>query len=241
MGNSGWQSRTALLIDEGNVEKLHHAHVLIAGLGGVGGMAAEMICRAGVGNITIVDGDKIQASNRNRQIVALTSTENKEKAKVMEERLLDINPQLNLRVFSHFTTEQLTIDILKQNYDYVLDAIDTLSPKIYLLYHAIQMKHRVVSSMGAGGKLDPLQLQIADISETHTCKLAFDLRKRLRRMGVTNGIKAVFSAEAVANTSVVRVEGEKNKKSMVGTISYMPAVFGCVCASIVIRDLIEGN
>ncbi|MEI8203575.1 MAG: tRNA threonylcarbamoyladenosine dehydratase [Bacteroidota bacterium] len=234
-----WQSRTELLIKEENVEKLHNAHVLVAGLGGVGGMAAEMLCRAGVGNMTILDGDKVQSSNRNRQLLALSSTENKEKTQVMADRLLDINPKLNLHIVSKFTSNQTTIDLLNHPYDYVLDAIDTLSPKIYLLFHAVQMKHKVVSSMGAGGKFDPLQLQVCDISETHTCTLAFDIRKRLRKLGVSNGIKAVFSPEVVPVDSRVLVDGERNKKSMVGTISYMPAVFGCVCASVVIRDLIE--
>ncbi len=236
-----WQSRTALLINKNNVERLKNAHVLVAGLGGVGGMAAEMICRAGVGNMTIMDGDAIQPSNKNRQILALTSTENMGKAVLMEKRLLDINPEINLRVFPHYMKDQPMIDLLSYPYDYVVDAIDTLSPKIYLLFHAVQLKHRIVSSMGAGGKLDPLQVQIADLSKTYTCALAFDIRKRLRRLGVNEGIKAVFSPEPVSQSSLKVVEGEKNKKSMVGTISYMPAVFGCICASVVVRDLIEST
>jgi tRNA threonylcarbamoyladenosine dehydratase len=199
-----------------------------------------MLCRAGIGHLTIVDADKVQPSNRNRQILALKSTEGIDKTKVMSDRLYDINPDLSLSIHHTYLKDQIIIDLLSHPFDYVVDAIDTLSPKVYFILNALKNNHKLVSSMGAGGKLDPMQVQIADISETYQCKLAFDLRKRLRRLGITNGFKAVFSGEPVPPKTIVKTEHERNKKSNVGTISYMPSVFGCICASVVIRDLIAG-
>lgn len=209
------------------------------GLGGVGSYAAEALCRAGIGKLTLVDGDTIHASNRNRQLLALKSTEGKLKTEIIAQRLYDINPKIELSLFSEYTKDQRMIDILDRGYDYVIDAIDTLSPKIYLIYHTVKKGMPIVSSMGAGGKLDPTQVKIADLSETHTCKLAFDIRKRLRRLGIVYGVKAVFSTEAVPMETIIRIENEKNKKSTAGTISYMPCIFGCFCASVVIRDLTQ--
>jgi tRNA threonylcarbamoyladenosine dehydratase len=234
-----WQERTRLMLGDDRIEKLQQAHVLVAGLGGVGAMAAEMLCRAGIGRLTIVDSDKVKATNRNRQILALKSTEGREKIHVTSERLLDINPDLNLKALNVFLKDQTIIDLLAQPYDYVVDAIDTLSPKVYFILYAIKNRHKLVSSMGAGGKLDPALVRLTDISESYQCKLAFDIRKRLRRLGVSCGFKVVFSAEPVPEKTIIKTEDERNKKSNVGTISYMPAVFGCFCASVVIRDLID--
>jgi tRNA threonylcarbamoyladenosine dehydratase len=232
-------SRTALLTGETGLEKLSKAHVLVVGLGGVGSCAAEMICRAGIGTMTIVDGDIIQSSNRNRQLPALVSTEGKEKAGVVAARLHDINPNLALTVFPEYIKDQRMIDMLKMaSYDYVVDAIDTLSPKIYLIYHSVKNNLRIVSSMGTGGKFDPGLIRVADISETHSCQLAYDIRKRLRRLGIQGGVKAIFSPEPVPKEAIIPTD-EKNKKSMVGTISYMPVTFGCFAASVVIRDLLQ--
>lgn len=234
-----WMERTRLMLGSEKLDMLNKAHVLVAGLGGVGSMAAEMLCRAGVGGLTIVDSDKIQPSNRNRQILAFSSNEGAEKSTVMAKRLLDINPEINLNVINRYLKDQTIIDLLAQPYDYVVDAIDTLSPKVYFILYALKNNHKLVSSMGAGGKLDPTKVQIADISESYQCKLAFDLRKRLRRLGVTEGFKVVFSNEPVLPKTIVKTDDERNKKSNVGTISYMPSVFGCFCASVVIRDLIS--
>jgi len=229
-----WLARTELMIGKEGLRKLNKAHVLIAGLGGVGGYAAEMICRAGVGKMTLVDSDIVQESNINRQLIALQSTIGKDKTQLIGDRLKDINPNLNLIIFKGYLKDEFITDVLNNDtYTYVLDAIDTLSPKIYLIYHCMNKNYKLVSSMGAGGKLDPAMIQVTDISETHTCKLAFDLRKRLRRKGITEGFKAVVEKETIRSIE------DKNKKSMVGTISYMPAMFGCVCASVVIRDLIS--
>lgn len=236
-----WQARTRLMLGEEGLGKLQRAHVLVAGLGGVGAMVAEMLCRAGIGALTIADADHVQASNRNRQILALQSNEGRLKTEVMAQRLLDINPELQLKIFNHYLKDQFIIDLLARPFDYVVDAIDTLSPKVYFIFFALKNQHRLVSSMGAGGKLDPTMVHIADFSESYQCKLAFDLRKRLRKKGITNGFKVVFSSEPVADSTIVRTEQEKNKKSNVGTISYMPSVFGCFCASVVIKDLLGSN
>jgi len=236
---SDWKERTVLLLREEKVKILEESHVLVVGLGGVGAYAAEQIVRSGVGEMTIVDGDSIHSSNRNRQLLALKSNEGKEKAFLMQERLLDINPQLKLHVVSEYMKDEALENLLHHPYDYVVDAIDTLAPKIHLIYHSLERGHRIVSSMGAGGKLDPSQVQVADISKSHNDNLARILRKRLHRKGVYTGVKVVFSPEPIDKSAIILVEGEANKKTTVGTISYMPAVFGNFMASVVIRDLIS--
>jgi tRNA threonylcarbamoyladenosine dehydratase len=238
--DNNWQERTELLIGKAKLKKLASSHVLVAGLGGVGSMATEMLCRAGIGNLTIVDSDTIHSSNRNRQIPALLSTEGISKAKAVGERLMDINPDLNLTVIEKYLIDEKITEVLSlAKYDYVVDAIDTLSPKIYLIFNSLTMGLKLVSSLGSGRKLDPEQIKIADISETYNCKLAYYLRKKLHKIGVVSGFKAIFSPEETTDGSVVIVEDEKNKKSRVGTISYMPAIFGCYAASVVIRDLMQ--
>jgi tRNA A37 threonylcarbamoyladenosine dehydratase len=232
-----WLSRTELLIGQEDLKKLRDSDVLVVGLGGVGAFAAEMICRAGVGRMTIVDGDVIHATNRNRQLPALKSTEGSAKAILMGTRLRDINPDLDLTVIQEYIRDERIPAILESKFDYVVDAIDTLSPKIYLIYHSLQKGYPVVSSMGAGGKYDPLQISINDISESSGCPLARILRKRLHRLGIHNGVTAVYSPEQVDKNAIIPSPGERNKASIVGTISYMPAAFGLACASVVIRDL----
>jgi tRNA A37 threonylcarbamoyladenosine dehydratase len=234
---SDWLSRTELLLGADGLNKLKTSNVLIVGLGGVGGHAAEMICRAGVGKMTIVDGDTIHTTNLNRQLLALGSTNGKAKAMVMAERLKDINPGLDVTVISEYIRDERMKEILDSGFSYTVDAIDTLSPKVFLIYHAVMKKIPVVSSMGAGGKFDPTRIVISDISETTDCSLARILRKRLHRLGIRNGVTAVYSSEAIDKSKVVPANGEKNKASIVGTISYMPAAFGIACASVVIRDL----
>lgn len=232
-----WLTRTELILGTEGIERLKAANVLIVGLGGVGSWAAEMICRAGVASMTIVDGDNVHRTNRNRQLPALTSTEGLPKAEVMGARLLDINPAIKLTVLPEYIKDERMIEILDSNFDYVVDAIDTLSPKVFLIYHALQKKLPVVSSMGAGGKFDPTRIRIADISETTDCTLARILRKRLHKLGVQRGVTAVYSTESVDKLKVIAVQEEQNKASIVGTISYMPAAFGIACASVVIRYL----
>lgn len=220
------------------LEKLAKANVLIVGLGGVGAYAAEMLCRSGIGKMTIVDGDTVKETNINRQLIALKSTVDKMKTDVLGDRLLDINPELVLTKIGEFIKDEREIEILDMGFDYVVDAIDTLSPKLYLIYHAMQKGIPVVSSMGAGGKIDPSKIEISDISKSYNCKLARVLRKRLHRLGIREGFMTVFSPEDVQDDSIELTEDEQNKNSNIGTISYMPAAFGCACASVVIRSLL---
>jgi tRNA A37 threonylcarbamoyladenosine dehydratase len=234
---TNWLSRTELCIGPDALKKLQLSNVLVVGLGGVGAYAAEMICRAGVGTMTIVDGDTIHNTNRNRQLAALSSTDGLPKAEVMGHRLRDINPDINLTVIQEYIKDERMVEILDKGFDYIVDAIDTLAPKVFLIFHSINRKYPVVSSMGAGGKFDPTKITISDISETTDCTLARILRKRLHRLGIREGFKAVYSSEVVDKSRVRSIEGEKNKASIVGTISYMPAAFGIACASVVIRDL----
>jgi len=235
-----WLERTRLLLGEQKLEELNNKHVLIVGLGGVGSAAAEMITRAGVGTLTIVDGDVVDTTNRNRQLIALSSNVGKAKAEEMKARLLDINPELNITAIQQFLCGDTLSSLLKNKFDYVVDAIDTLTPKIYLIKNALENQLPIVSSMGAGGRLDPAQIKIADISKSYNDNLARMLRKRLHKMNIYKGVKVVFSSEKIDKSSVILQESE-NKKSNVGTISYMPPIFGMFIASVVVRDLVSAG
>ena len=233
-----WMERTELLLGEELLLKLRKSHVLIVGVGGVGAYAAEMICRSGIGKMTIADADSVAESNLNRQLVALHSTLGRTKTSVLADRLLDINPKLELQAIHQYIRDEATYELLDAtHYDYIVDAIDTLSPKANLIKAALDRGIPIVSSMGSGAKTDPMQVEIRDIAKTHHCPLAHMLRKRLHKMGIRTGFHAVFSAEKAREGAMILCE-ETNKKSNVGTISYMPAVFGCACASVVIRGLI---
>ncbi|MBO5188867.1 MAG: tRNA threonylcarbamoyladenosine dehydratase [Alistipes sp.] len=233
-----WLERTELLLGEEKLATLRKAHVLVVGLGGVGAYAAEMIARAGVGRMTLADADTVGLTNINRQLLALHSTVGRPKAEVLAERLRDINPAIELTVVNRYIKDEETYTLLDAaRYDYVVDCIDTLSPKLALIAAALERKMPLVSSMGAGAKVDPTQLEIKDISKTHHCPLAHMLRKRLHKIGIYKGFRAVFSPEPIREGAMILSE-EQNKKSQVGTISYIPALFGIGCASVVIRDLI---
>lgn len=233
-----WMDRTRLLTGDDGIIKLQNAHVLVAGLGGVGGYAAEMLCRAGVGKLTIVDGDTIHVTNINRQVIAMHSTIGLKKTEVMKERLRDINPECEVKSIHSFLRDQELIDLVSTcHFDYVIDAIDTLSPKVFLIYYALKNNLRVVSSMGSGGKLSVGDITIGDISETRHCPLARMVRKRLHKMGVFSGFKVVYSTEKVNHQSWIESD-QPNKKTITGTISYMPAVFGCFLSSVVICDML---
>lgn len=233
-----WLERTDLLMGEEKLKHLKNASVLVVGVGGVGAYAAEMICRAGVGKMMIIDGDVVNKSNINRQLIALHSTVGERKVDILAKRLLDINPKLELTAKYEFIQDELTDKILDENkFDFIVDAIDTLSPKIYLIAGAKKRKIKIISSMGAGARIDPSKVQFADISKTRECSLAKAVRRRLAKIGIKKGLPTVFSSEAPLRTAVVLSENEKNKKSTVGTVSYMPALFGCFLASYVIRNL----
>lgn len=238
MQDINWLGRTKLLVGDEGLSKLINSEVLIVGLGGVGSYAAEAICRSGVGRMTIVDGDVVDPTNRNRQLPALFTTHGLSKAKLMGERLMQINPELHLTVVESFLTPEKAEEILQNNYDYVIDAIDSITPKLTLLISAYKRNLKIISSMGAGGKLDPTKLEVADISQTEFCRMAHYVRRRLRKEGIYTGIKTVFSTENVIKSSLMLTDGANYKRSAYGTISYLPCVFGCVCASVVIRDLL---
>jgi tRNA threonylcarbamoyladenosine dehydratase len=239
MEDFSWLSRTELLIGRENLVKLSQAHVLVIGLGGVGSFAAEFICRGGVGTMTIVDGDVVDPTNRNRQLPALATNHGQSKADIMAERLKAINPELNLNVVKSFVTPDAVGQILSMtNYDYIVDAIDSVTPKLTFLTQAYKRNIRIVSSMGAGGKMDPTQLKVVDISKTYNCPFAQQIRKNLKKAGIYNGIKAVFSTEEQIRESLILTDGSNYKKSAYGTMPYLPATFGATCASVVLRDLV---
>ena len=235
---NNWLERTELLFGCEKLELLRQANVLVVGVGGVGAYAAEMIVRAGVGRMTIADADRVSESNINRQLVALHSTIGQKKCEVLAQRLRDINPELQLTLVNRFIKDDETNALLDSDkFDYVVDAIDTLSPKLALIKGSLDRGIPVVSSMGAGAKTDPTLMEIKDIAKTHHCPLAHMRRKRLHKIGIRRGFKAVFSPEPVREGAMILCE-EQNKKSNVGTISYIPALFGIGCASVVIRGLV---
>lgn len=239
MKSKDWCERTELLLGVEKAEKLRGSHVLVVGLGGVGAYAAEMIARAGVERMTIVDADTVSVSNINRQLVALHSTVGLPKAEILAARLMDINPEIQLTVIQEYIKDEAT-DILldrEPGCDFAVDAIDTLAPKVNLIKGCLDRNIPLVSSMGAGAKTDPTLVEIKDIGKSHHCPLAHMLRKRLHKVGIRSGFPVVFSPEPVREGSMILCE-EQNKKSNVGTISYMPAVFGCACASVAIRTLL---
>ena len=233
-----WKQRTRLLLGEEKMERLQQAHVLVVGLGGVGAYAAEMICRAGVGRMTIVGADTVQPTNINRQLPALHSTMGREKAEVLAARFKDINPDIQLTVLPVFLKDDNIPELLDATrYDFVVDAIDTLAPKCYLIAEALKRHIKIVSSMGAGAKSDITQIRFADIWDTYHCGLSKAVRKRLQKLGIKRKLPVVFSTEQADPKAVLLTEDEQNKKSTCGTVSYMPAVFGCYLAEYVIKRL----
>lgn len=233
-----WQERTELLLGEDKMQRLRKAHVLVVGLGGVGAYAAEMICRAGVGEMTIVDADTVQPSNINRQLPATHATIGRAKAEVLAERFRDINPEVKLHVKVEYLKDDMIPELLdSSHFDFIVDAIDTVAPKCYLIYHALQRRLPIVSSMGAGAKKDITQVRFADLWETYHCGLSKAVRKRLQKLGMKRHLPVVFSTEQADANAVILIDNEQNKKSTAGTISYMPAVFGCYLAEYVLRKL----
>jgi tRNA A37 threonylcarbamoyladenosine dehydratase len=234
-----WLERTELLIKSEGLNTLKKANVLVVGMGGVGSFAAEFIARAGVGSMTIVDGDIVDITNKNRQLPALTSTIGTSKVEVVAKRLLDINPELKLTVLNEFISPERAFEIVDNQYDFVVDCIDSITPKINLILACKRKRIKVVSSMGAGGKLNPALVQVSDIKKTRDCFLAKTVRKRLIKEGIQKGVKVIFSTETPIAESLQLVENQDFKKSFYGTISYMPAIFGLYAASEVINYLIN--
>lgn len=242
MSEKYWLERTELLVGQESLGKLTKANVLIVGLGGVGSFAAEFICRAGVGNLTIIDGDTVDITNKNRQLPALSSTVGLSKAAVMQARMMDINPDLNLKVIDTFQSPDDTIALIKNNrYDYVMDCIDSVSPKIYLIKTCVDLNQRLISSMGAGGKINSATVKVADIQKTYNCPFARTVRKRLKKHKIHKGFKTVFNHGDLLKESLRLTDGSNYKKSFYGTISYMPALFGLRMAGEVIQDLMQDS
>ena len=235
---NNWLERTELLIKKQGIEKLQKSNILIVGLGGVGSFVAEFLARAGIGKMTIVDGDDVDLTNINRQLPALNSTIGKLKAEVLAERLLDINPDIKLTVITQFLSPEDTLKIVSKDFNYVVDCIDSISPKVNLLLACLRKKVKVVSSMGAGGKLDPSKVFLKDISKTRDCTLARTVKKKLKKVGLHKGVRCVFSTEIQDKESVFHTDGSNYKRSFYGTISYMPALFGIYLSSEVINKIL---
>ena len=234
-----WKERTQLLVGPEGLERLFESSVAVIGLGGVGAYAAEMLCRAGVGHLILLDSDVVSESNKNRQLIALDSTIGKPKSTVLAERLKDINPDVRLTLINCYLEEGGIQQLLGEyKVDFLVDAIDTLAPKIALIRYCVESGIPHVSSMGAGAKFDETAVRLADLSKSYNCPLAYILRKKLRKVGISKGFKVVFSEELPRREAIVAVE-ERNKKSNVGTISYLPAVFGCVCAQAAVEHLLK--
>ncbi len=232
-----WMQRTSLLLGDERLSHLQQCRVLVVGVGGVGAYAAEMLVRAGVGSITIIDSDDVAPSNINRQLIALHSTIGCSKVEVLARRLTDINPALRISARQAYLEPEGVEALLAEGYDYVVDAIDTVAPKVALIAACMRSNMPIVSSMGAGARIDPSQIQYADIADTTHCGLARAVRSRLRKMGLRHKLPVVFSTEVPRSEAVQEVEGERNKRTTVGTISYMPAIFGCYLAAYVLRKI----
>ena len=241
-----WTDRTSLLLGDDKMQRLADAHVLVVGVGGVGAYAAEMLCRAGVGELTIVDADTVNITNINRQLPATHSTIGRLKTEVLGERLRDINPDIRLHELPMYLKEEEVSSLLDGTlnsqsstapFSFIVDAIDTIAPKCALISEALRRDIPIVSSMGAGAKSDITQIRFADLWDTYHCGLAKAVRTRLKKEGLRRPLHVVFSTEQADRNAVITVEGEQNKKSTAGTISYMPAVFGCYLAEYVIRKL----
>ncbi len=241
MEDFSWLGRTSLLIGDEKVKSLSKKHVMVVGMGGVGSFAAEFICRSGIGKMTIIDGDVVDPTNRNRQLPALSTNHGVSKADIMADRIKAINPEIELTIIKKFVNPEMVEELFISNYDYIIDAIDSITPKITFLSVAYQKKIPIVSSMGAGAKLDPTQLKVVDISKTVICPFAQQVRKNLKKHNIFKGIKAVYSPEPPIKESLMLTDGKNYKKSAYGTISYLPATFGAVAASVVIRDLIKSS
>lgn len=234
-----WTERAELLFKKEGLDRLKNANVMVVGMGGVGSFAAEFIARAGVGNMTIVDGDVVDITNINRQLPALHSTVGEPKVKIVGDRLMDINPELKLTRIQEFLSPERAFELVTPEYDYVLDCIDSITPKLNLILAAKRKKVKIISNMGAGGKYLASKVKVSDISKTEYCPLAKNIRKRLKKEGVSKGVKVVFSTEEPDQSSLKMTDGSNFKKSFFGTNSWMPALFGLHAAETVVKYLIS--
>ena len=237
-----WLQRTELLVKAEGIKRLKKSNILVIGLGGVGSFATEFLVRSGVGKITIIDGDCIDITNINRQLPALNSTIGESKTKIISQRILDINPNIHLTSINEFLVPERMEEILTaEKFDYVLDCIDSISPKLALIRACKKYKIKLISAMGAGGKSDPSKVLVRDISKTNNCFLAKQIRKQLRKENIHKGFRCVFSTEIQDECSLKLTDGSNFKKSFYGTTSYMPAIFGLYAAAEVIQFLLKKN
>jgi len=234
-----WQERAALLFKPSGIEKLKNAHVLVVGLGGVGSFAAEFLARAGVGNLTIVDGDVVDITNINRQMPALHSTVGLPKVHVVGDRLMDINPELKLTRIEEFLSPEKAYDLVSDQFDFVLDCIDSVTPKLNLIIASKKKKVKIITALGAGGKYDAGKVRVTDIAKTDYCPLAKVVRKRLKKEGISSGVKAVYSYERPDQSSIKMTDGTNYKRSFYGTNSWMPCLFGLHAAEFVVKYLLK--
>ena len=234
-----WTERAELLFKKEGLEKLYNAKVLVVGLGGVGSFAAEFLARAGVGHMTIVDGDVVDITNINRQLPALHSTVGQPKITIVGDRLIDINPELQLTRIQEFLSPERAFELVSPEFDYVLDCIDSVTPKLNLIIAAKRKGVKVISSMGAGGKMQAAKVKVSDISKTENCFLARTIKRRLKEVKIDKGVKVVFSSEIQDESSLKTTDGKNFKKSFYGTNSYMPGLFGLYAAETVIRYLLD--
>lgn len=218
-------SRTEMMLGQDAVNRLKTSHVAVFGIGGVGGFVTEALARAGVGKITLIDSDRVSVSNINRQIIALHSTVGRYKTEVMKERIADINPECEVMAINEFYSEENPIDL--DGFDYIADCIDSVKSKLHLITEAKKKDIQIISSMGAGNKLDPTRFKVADISKTHTDPLSKVMRTELRKRGV-NHLKTVFSDEPPINPS-----GERTP----GSLSFVPSAVGLIIAGEIIKDI----
>ena len=233
-----WKQRTELLLGSGGVATLSRSRVLVVGVGGVGAYAVEMLARAGVGKLDIVDGDNVGVTNVNRQLPALHSTVGQPKVEVMCRRIADINPEAEVKAINCFITEDSVRMLLYGgNYDFVVDAIDSVAPKVALIKHCLASGLRIISSMGAGGRIDASKVRYADLWETYNDGLAKVVRTRLKAEGIRRKLPVVWSEEMPEKAAVMLTDEIANKRSSYGTVSYLPAIFGCMLGAYVIRKL----
>lgn len=233
-----WTERAELLFKKEGLDNLKNSHVLVVGLGGVGSFAAEFLARAGVGTMTIVDGDVVDITNINRQLPALHSTVGQPKVTIVGDRLMDINPELKLIRVQEFLSPERALEIVTEEFDYVLDCIDSVTPKLNLIIAAKRKHVKIISSMGAGGKMEASKVKVTDISNTINCYFAKTIRKRLKEVKIDK-LKVVFSSEIQDESSLKMTDGSNFKKSFYGTNSYMPGLFGLYTAETVIRYLLK--
>lgn len=238
MASGEWNSRTRLLLGEEGVTRLASARVLVAGVGGVGGYAAEILARTGVGHLTLADADTVSVSNLNRQLIALIPDIGRSKTELFANRFRKINPEIDVTTTDRFISADNVAELLDESFDFVVDAIDTVAPKTALIAECMRRRIPVISSMGAGGRTDASKIGYADLWDTREDGLARAVRQRLKKAGLRRPLKTVSSTEAPRRGAIIEVN-ERNKMSSYGTVAAIPAIFGIMAAQYVINKLCE--